>query len=160
MFALTCVHMRIVNWSLVKLLLIPLALHTCSCAMPRLAIGIAQWPMTDDEVNFAYDGVVERYMEAMDTYDDLLDAFMAGSDGLGEISEAALRHTLGNSNRWRVRRVKDALTQTIAQPTLWPNSELEAMMLEAAAADTADGQRQINIKEFVKRISAKPQQLQ
>ena len=134
-------------------------LHTLTCTMPRLAIGIGQWPMTNDEVNFAYDGVIERYIDAMDTYNDLFDAFMANFDvRFGAITEASLRHTLGNSNHWRVRHVKDSLTQD-DQP-LWPNKELDAMMLEAAAADTEDGQRQINVKEFVTLVLAKPQQLQ
>ena len=127
--------------------------------MPRLAIGIGQRPVSDDEVNVAYDGVVERYIDAMDTYNDLLDAFMANFNvRFGAITEASLRHTLGNSNHWRVRHVKDSLTQD-DQP-LWSNKELGAMMLEAAAADTEDGQRQINVKEFVKLVLAKPQQLQ
>ena len=34
------------------------------------------------------------------------------------------------------------------------------MMLDAAVADAEDGQRQINIKEFVNMLSAKPQSFQ
>ena len=117
--------------------------------------------MTDDEVNFAYAGVVERYMEAMATENESLEVFTMSFDvRSGVITEAELRHTIGHSTRWRVRRAWVAMMLDADAGCHATNRELDAMMLDAAVANTEDGQRRIKIKEFVNMLSANPQQFQ